>query len=177
MMFKLHYYLICLTLLFQFITCDLEFCNPNELNVDRKFGISPEAFLHNNWKLYDCELFKDDRILGCKVDRPVLKDDYVAFAVKKSKNGNCNSNVCTKGKRESILYRHDKNGVVRANELEFTANGRKCTDYHICERFTYNGSTCDVNYQLVAYEYTDNANMNLAGWILKIAPTLIKLLI
>jgi len=173
-MFKLHYYLICLTLLFHFIICDLELCNPNSLYSDRKFGISPEAFLHNNWKLYDCELFKDDRIIGCKVDRPILKDDYVAFAVKKGKNGKCNTDVCTKGRRETILWRHDRNGVVRANELEFTANGRKCSEYHICERFTYNGNTCDVNYQLVAYEYERNADVSLAKWISQIAKILLQ---
>ena len=103
MSFKL-YYLICLTLLFQFIICVWELCNPNVLDVNRKFGISPEAFLYNNLKLYMTVNYLK-MIEPYVANRPVLKDDYAVFAVRKGKNGNYVGNVCTNGKRELFLIK------------------------------------------------------------------------
>ena len=62
--------------------------------------------------------------------------------------------VCENSKGKTILY-HDWNGKHSAvSKIDDKTNWAK--NYHFCERFTYGGKTCDVNYNVLDYKYIEN---------------------
>jgi len=121
------------------------------LITDRKIAYRNRSN-HNGYKLYDCELKKDDMLLICRADIPYISDGYVGFKVRKSKWNNCTSDVCTHGNRKTILFYRDHEQSNLIDDAQ-----RYAKSYHFCERFTYGNKVCDVNYYIQDSYFIDGA--------------------
>ncbi|OUM67978.1 hypothetical protein PIROE2DRAFT_4393 [Piromyces sp. E2] len=160
------YYLLIALLLVSIVAADHGICRPEK--IEDFFEIFKNG-LGGEKEVYDCVVKdgNDNTKIACAVDIPVLTDDAIVFKVKRNSNGSCNKRVCQSGNTRinSYLYRGGYPGQ-RVSVLDLKRY--KIKDYHICHRYQYGNDHCDVNFDLISYEYYDNAGRDFFKFVTKV---------
>jgi len=129
-------------------------CDPDGFNeINRQYAVSfynqPDGSLGT---LYDCEIHYDNTLITCKVDKPLIPDDFVGFRVRRSTAYNCNKYVCGQPTATRRNYIFDKNGKIRGDSKDLKVN----IGNHFCYRYIYGKEKCDVNFEIISLKYQYN---------------------
>ncbi|OUM66265.1 hypothetical protein PIROE2DRAFT_6612 [Piromyces sp. E2] len=146
-------------------------CKPELLGSDFLFknGLGDEK------RVYDC-IVKDgntDTKIACAVDIPILTDDAIVFKVRRNSNDKCDKTICKSGhtKTNSYLYEDGYPGK-RTSVLDLKHN--IISSYHILHRYTYNNEHCNVNFDLIDYDFYDSAGGDFATFVDKVLGWIIE---